>query len=77
MGNLIRREKEVKELTELYIRFRRSLFPTHPSNQASARHSRCLLELQSTLVTTYGLEYNEYSSDFQQVVTLEDLFKEA
>ena len=45
--------------------------------QASARHSRCLLELQSTLVTTYGLEYNEYSSDFQQVVTLEDLFKEA
>lgn len=77
MGNLIGREKEVKELTELYIRFQRSLFPTHPSNQASARHSRCLLELQSTLVTTYGLEYNEYSSDFQQVVTLEDLFKEA
>ena len=32
MGNLIGREKEVKELTELYIRFRRSLFPTHPSN---------------------------------------------
>jgi len=33
--------------------------------------------IHSTLVTTYGLEYNEYSGDFQQVVTLNDLFKEA
>lgn len=33
--------------------------------------------IHSTLITTYGLEYNEYSGDFQQVVTLEDLFKKA
>jgi len=31
--------------------------------------------VHSTLITTYGLTYNEYSGDFQQVVTLEDLFK--
>lgn len=32
--------------------------------------------VHSTLVTTEGLKYNEYSSDFQQVITLEDLFGE-
>ena len=32
--------------------------------------------IHNTLVTTYGLKYNEYSGAFQNVVTLEDLFKE-
>lgn len=32
--------------------------------------------VHSTLVTTEGLKYNEYSSDFQQVITLEELFEE-
>lgn len=32
--------------------------------------------VHSTLITTYGLAYNEYSGDFQQVVTLDDLFSE-
>lgn len=27
-----------------------------------------------TLITTYGLKYNEYSGRFQSVITLEDLF---
>lgn len=31
--------------------------------------------VHSTLVTTEGLKYNEYSSDFQKVVTLDDLFE--
>lgn len=31
--------------------------------------------VHSTLVTTEGLKYNEYSSDFQQVITLEELFE--
>ena len=30
--------------------------------------------VHSTLITTYGLSYNEYSGAFQQVVTLEELF---
>ena len=32
--------------------------------------------IHRTLVTTYGLRYNEYSGAFQSVVTLEDLFAE-
>lgn len=30
--------------------------------------------VHATLVTTEGLKYNEYSGDFQQVITLEELF---
>ena len=30
--------------------------------------------VHSTLITTYGLAYNEYSGAFQQVITLENLF---
>ena len=30
--------------------------------------------VHSTLITTYGLSYNEYSGAFQQVITLEDFF---
>ena len=32
------------------------------------------VSIQSTLITTYGLKRNEYSSAFTNVVTLEDLF---
>ena len=32
--------------------------------------------IHSTLITTYGLTHNEYSSDFISVVTLEDLSAE-
>ena len=31
--------------------------------------------VQSVLITTYGLKRNEYSSRFQKVITLEDLFR--
>ena len=32
--------------------------------------------IHSTLITTYGVKYNEYSGDFISVVTLDDLFRE-
>lgn len=32
--------------------------------------------IHTTLVTTYGLKHNEYSGDFTNVITLDDLFKE-
>lgn len=31
--------------------------------------------VHATLVTTEGLKYNEYSGDFQQVITLDELFE--
>ncbi len=31
--------------------------------------------IHATLITTYGLKYNEYSGIFQQIVTMDDLFK--
>jgi len=30
--------------------------------------------INSVLITTFGLTYNEYSGDFQNVITLDDLF---
>ena len=30
--------------------------------------------VHSTLITTYGLKYNEYSGDFDNVITMDDLF---
>ncbi|MBQ9143724.1 MAG: hypothetical protein IJX60_02120 [Paludibacteraceae bacterium] len=30
--------------------------------------------IRPILITTYGLEYNEYSSDFMHTITLDDLF---
>ena len=40
-----------------------------------AEHISKKKAIHSTLITTYGLKYNEYSGDFQQVVTLDDLFR--
>ena len=30
--------------------------------------------IHNTLITTYGLKYNEYSGDFDSVITLDDLY---
>ena len=46
---------------------------THRQNILSETLPR-RTSVHSTLITTYGLKYNEYSGDFQQVVTLDDLF---
>ena len=34
------------------------------------------ISIQSTLITTFGLTPNEYSSIFSSVVTLDDLFEQ-
>jgi len=31
--------------------------------------------IHKTLITTSGLKYNEYSNDFDNVITLDDLFR--
>ena len=46
---------------------------THRLNVLSNNISKRKV-IHSTLITTFGLEYNEYSGDFQQVITLDDLF---
>lgn len=33
------------------------------------------MAIHSTLITTYGLKYNEYSGDFVNVITMDDLFE--
>ena len=33
------------------------------------------MAVQSTLITTFGLAYNEYSGAFDQVISLEELFR--
>ncbi len=37
--------------------------------------TNCKSSLHLTLVTTYGLKFNEYAGRVQNVVTMEDLFK--
>ncbi len=37
--------------------------------------TKCKSSLHLTLVTTYGLKFNEYSGRVQSVITMEDLFK--
>lgn len=34
------------------------------------------MAIQSALITTYGLKYNEYSGDFVNVVVMDDLFEQ-
>lgn len=47
----------------------------HRQNLLSERLSRRKV-IHPTLITTYGLKYNEYSGDFTKVITLDDLFAE-
>lgn len=37
--------------------------------------TKCRKTLHLTLVTTYGLTFNEYSGNFPKVITMDDLFK--
>jgi len=47
----------------------------HRTNTLLPHLSRKVV-IHSTLVTTYGLTYNQYSGDFVNIITLDDLFKE-
>lgn len=42
---------------------------------AFAEETKCRSSLHLTLVTTYGLKFNEYAGRVQSVVTMDDLFK--
>ena len=64
MSAIIGRNKEVDELRQL----------VHRTNTLLPHLSRKMV-IHSTLVTTYGLTYNQYSGDFVNVVTLDDIFQ--
>lgn len=65
------------------IKYYKGDFVVDKSYHRTLVHRRNLLEkeisrkdiIHSTLITTNGLEYNEYSSDFDNVITLDDLFE--
>ena len=37
--------------------------------------TKCKNALHLTLITTYGLKFNEYAGRIQKVITMEDLFR--
>lgn len=37
--------------------------------------TKCRNALRLTLITTYGLKFNEYAGRIQKVITMEELFK--
>ena len=77
---LIERKDQVVNMCE--IKFYTQTFASSKDYHRILTHRRALLEeafpahmaIHSTLITTYGLAYNEYSGDFDSVITLEDLF---
>ncbi len=78
---LIERKDQVVNMCE--IKFHTQKFASNKGYHATLVHRQALLEealppymvVHSTLITTYGLAYNEYSGDFETVITMEDLFR--
>ena len=79
---IIKRKDNIYNLCE--IKFYSENFTVDKSYHAKLAHRKNLVlehiprkaAIHSTLITTYGLTHNEYSSDFISVVTLGDLFME-
>ena len=79
---LIERKDNIVNMCEM--KFYNEEFSVSKAYHVTLMHRQNILEehlsrkqiIHSTLITTYGLTYNEYSGDFQQVITLDDLFKE-
>lgn len=77
---IIKRRDNVYNLCEM--KFYSEDFTIDKAYHAKIAHRKNLLleriprkmSIHSTLITTYGLTYNEYSGDFINVVTLDDLF---
>lgn len=77
---LINRKDNVINLCEM--KFYNETFTVNKAYHMTLTHRQNILaetlprriSVHSTLITTYGLKYNEYSGDFQQVVTLDDMF---
>jgi hypothetical protein len=77
---LIVRDDNVVNLCEM--KFYKNDFAVDKAYDRTLRNRLALLQehlpkrvaVHMTLVTTFGLAYNEYSGAFQQVITLDDLF---
>ena len=78
---LIERKDNVVNMCE--IKYYNKEFASSKKYHDTIANRRELLEgsipkgmvVHSTLVTTYGLKYNEYSGDFDNVITMEELFR--
>lgn len=87
---MVGRKKEIEELNRIYnsnraqlvaVYGRRRVGKTYLVDEAfkgkmTFRHAGLSpkMIIHNTLITTYGLKYNEYSSDFDNVITLDDIF---
>ncbi len=77
---LIDRKDNIVNMCEM--KFYNEEFSVNKSYHATLVHRQNMLSsvlprrkaIHNTLITTYGLSYNEYSGDFQQVITMDDLF---
>ena len=78
---IIERKDNVVNVCEM--KFYGSEFVVDKNYDKVLRNRMMLLEkeispkmvIHSTLITTYGLKYNEYSGDFVKVITIDDLFE--
>lgn len=78
---LIERKDNVVNMCEM--KYYNKEFSSDKSYHSKIIERQSLLEdliprgmvVHSTLVTTYGLKYNEYSGDFDSVITVDDLFR--
>lgn len=77
---IIERADRVINLCEM--KFYKDVFTINKSYDETLRRRTLYFEdkfpklnVHTTLITTYGLSQNEYSGDFQSVVTIEDLFR--
>ena len=78
---LIQRNDNVVNLCEM--KFYKNDFAVDRAYDRTLRNRLALLQerlpkrvaVHMTLITTFGLVYNEYSSDFQQVILLDNLFE--
>lgn len=77
---IIERKDNIVNLCE--IKFYGNTFTQNKEAHRNLLNKQELLEkeispkmvIHNTLITTYGLKYNEYSSDFDNVITMDALF---
>ena len=78
---IIERKDNVVNMCE--IKFCGDVFSVDKNYDMVLRHRHCLLTkelspkmvVHNTLITTFGLKYNEYSGIFSKTITMDDLFK--
>lgn len=78
---LIQRNDNIVNMCEM--KYYSSEFASDKAYHSKIMERRSLIEeripkgmvVHSTLITTYGLKYNDYSGDFDNVITIEDMFR--